>query len=54
MRSRKRKSLATRWSLGSTPRPVEIENLKIPFFSTRLLRGDLLELPVTANLRIAG
>jgi hypothetical protein len=31
----------------------EIENLEILFFSTRLLRNDLLELPVTADLRIA-
>lgn len=30
----------------------EIENLEILFFSTRLLRGDLLELPVTADLRM--
>ena len=36
------------------PKTGEIENLEIPFFSTRLLRADLLELPVTANLRIAG
>jgi len=30
----------------------EIENLEILFFSTRLLRSDLLELPVIADLRI--
>ena len=30
----------------------EIENLEILLFSTRLLRGDLLELPVTADLRM--
>jgi uncharacterized protein YuzE len=35
------------------PTTGEIENLEILFFSTRLLRNDLLELPVTANLRIA-
>jgi len=31
----------------------EIENLEVLFFSTRLLRSDLFELPVTANLRLA-
>jgi hypothetical protein len=31
----------------------EIENLEVLFFSTRLLRTDLFQLPVTANLRIA-
>ena len=35
------------------PKSGEIENLEILFFSTRLLRADFLELPVTANLRIA-
>jgi len=35
------------------PTTGEIENLEILFFSTRLLRNDLLELPVTADLRIA-
>lgn len=30
----------------------EIENLEILFFSTRLLRSDLFELPVTADLRM--
>jgi uncharacterized protein YuzE len=33
------------------PRTNEIESLEILFFSTRLLRGDLFELPVTADLR---
>ena len=28
----------------------EVENLEILFFSTRLLRSDLLELPLTAHL----
>jgi len=32
----------------------EIENLEILFFSTRLLRSDLIELPVTVDLRLAG
>ncbi len=35
------------------PETREIENLEILFFSTRLLRNDLLELPVTADLRLA-
>ena len=30
----------------------EVENLEVLFFSTRLLRRDLLELPVSANLRL--
>jgi uncharacterized protein YuzE len=33
------------------PGSGEIENLEILFFSTRLLRNDLFELPVTADLR---
>ncbi len=32
-------------------RTGEIENLEVLFFSTRLLRSDLFELPVTADLR---
>ncbi len=35
------------------PATGEIESLEILFFSTRLLRNDLLELPVKADLRIA-
>jgi uncharacterized protein YuzE len=35
------------------PKTRKIENLEILFFSTRLLRADLLELPVTASLRVA-
>ena len=31
----------------------EIENLEVLFFSTRLLRQNLFELPVTADLRLA-
>jgi len=31
----------------------EVENLEVLFFSTRLLRHDLFELPVTADLRLA-
>ena len=30
----------------------EIENLEVLFFSTRLLRSDILELPVMADLRM--
>ena len=37
----------------SNPETGEIENLEILFFSTRLLRQDLFELPVIANLRRA-
>ena len=33
------------------PTTGEIENLEVLFFSTRLLRQELFELPVTANLR---
>ena len=32
----------------------EIENLEVLFFSTRLLRKDLFELPVRADLRSVG
>ena len=35
------------------PDTGEVENLEVLFFSTRLLRGDLFELPVSAELRIA-
>ena len=35
------------------PTTSEIENLEVLFFSTRLLRGNLIELPVTAELRLA-
>ena len=34
------------------PETGEIENLEILFFSTRLLRSELFELPVTADLRL--
>ncbi len=36
------------------PDTGEVENLEVLFFSTRLLRTDLFELPVTADLRLAG
>jgi hypothetical protein len=35
------------------PRTGEIENLELLFFSTRLLGGEALELPVVADLRLA-
>jgi uncharacterized protein YuzE len=35
------------------PTTDEVENLEILFFSTRLLRSDLFELPVDADLRLA-
>jgi len=35
------------------PTTDEVENLEVLFFSTRLLRNDLFELPVTADLRVA-
>ena len=34
------------------PRTGEVENLEILFFSTRLLRSDLLELPIKADLHL--
>jgi len=36
------------------PLTSEVENLEVLFFSTRLLRTDLIELPVTATLRLMG
>ncbi|MBM4273752.1 MAG: DUF2283 domain-containing protein [Deltaproteobacteria bacterium] len=36
------------------PTTGEVENLEVLFFSTRLLRQDLFELPVTADLRLVG
>ncbi len=35
------------------PSTDEIENLEVLFFSTRLLRDNLLELPITMDLRVA-
>ena len=34
------------------PATREVENVEVLFFSTRLLRSDLFELPVTADLRL--
>lgn len=35
------------------PETDEIENLEVLFFSTRLLRSEIFEVPVSANLRVA-
>ncbi|MCE9595134.1 MAG: DUF2283 domain-containing protein [Planctomycetes bacterium] len=35
------------------PTTGEIENVEVLFFSTRLLRSDLFDLPITADLRRA-
>lgn len=37
-----------------SPEAGAVENLEVLFFSTRLLRSDLLELPLEVDLRIAG
>lgn len=34
------------------PNTGEVENLEVLFFTTRLLRTNLFELPVTADLRL--
>ncbi len=34
------------------PESNEVESLEILFFSTRLLRSDLFELPISADLRL--
>ncbi|WP_417909413.1 DUF2283 domain-containing protein [Candidatus Electronema sp. PJ] len=36
------------------PHTNEIENLEVLFFSARLLRNELLELPVSAEFQFAG
>jgi len=36
------------------PKTKEIENLEVLFFSTRLLRSNMFEVPITADLRLAG
>ena len=35
------------------PSTGEIENLEVLFFSTRLLRSALFQLPIAADLRLA-
>ena len=35
------------------PETEEVENLEVLFFSARLLRSDLFQLPVTAIMRLA-
>ncbi len=36
------------------PETGDVENLEVLFFSTRLLRGDSLQLPIAATLRLTG
>lgn len=36
------------------PKTGDVESLEVLFFSTRLLRSELFELPVTADLHRAG
>jgi len=36
------------------PDTGEVENLEVLFFSTRLLRSELFELPISAEFRLAG
>ena len=36
------------------PQTGDVESLEVLFFSSRLLRSDLFELPVTADLHRAG
>jgi uncharacterized protein YuzE len=35
------------------PATREVENLEVMFFSTRLLRQNLFEVPITGNLQLA-
>jgi uncharacterized protein YuzE len=35
------------------PRSGEVENMELLFFSTRLLRGEILDIPIEAELRLA-
>ena len=35
------------------PDTGDVENLEVLFFSTRLLRSELFELPLTADLRLS-
>lgn len=34
------------------PRTGEVENLEVLFFSTRLLRGDMFEIPIRADMHV--
>ena len=36
------------------PKTGEVENIEVLFFSTRLLGSDLLELPILAEMHLAG
>jgi uncharacterized protein YuzE len=38
----------------TNPASGDVENLEVLFFSTRLLRKDLFELPVQGSLRLVG
>jgi uncharacterized protein YuzE len=35
------------------PKTGEVENLEVLFFSTRLLRSEIMELPIRANFQIS-
>ena len=35
------------------PDTGQVENLEVLFFSTRLLRSDLFQIPISADLRLA-
>ena len=37
----------------TNPSTHDVENLEVLFFSTRLLRNELFDLPVSAHLRVA-
>jgi uncharacterized protein YuzE len=36
------------------PNTGDVENVEVLFFSTRLLRDDLFEIPVIADMKLAG
>ncbi len=50
----RRSSLGDEVIARLNPDTGEVENLEVLFFSTRLLRGELFELPVKADMRLAG
>jgi uncharacterized protein YuzE len=52
-REQESEALADEIVVRLNPTTGEIENLEILFFSTRLVRSDVFELPVTADLRLA-
>ena len=53
-REQESKELADEIIARLNPNTGEVENLEVLFFSTRLLRSDLFELPVSADLRLVG